>query len=465
MDGLECSEVLFSTLNKELRIESEYFLKENLRLQNQIEYMKHVRLGDIAFITDGIHASIDYDENSGINLISATSPRDNIFNLSRKAFISKEAHFANQRTALQENDVILSTVGTIGNCAVVDNKILPANADRHVGIIRLQSTVLPRMLSTFLLTKYGKNQTVRETTGNVQPNLFLYKIKEIKIPVFTYDFQNTIEKIIIESQKMFETANDYYDEATVILENELKLNLIQNMTKNNFTQSFSESFGLTGRLDAEYYQPKYKKYEETITKYHGGCTTVAEEFSLVVTKCKYDENFYSYAEIGDVNIKNGMVNHKKINAENLPANAKIMTKSGDLLVSKVRPNRGAIAILQEDNILVSSAFAVLRKKMNYSAEVLQALLKSDMYKDWMLKYNVGTSYPTIKDDDILNLPIPIVSSNISERVEELISNSMHLSDKAELLINQAKQIVEIAIEQGEQNAFKWCRHNVFLPKE
>ena len=142
-----------------------------------------------------------------------------------------------------------------------------------------------------------------------------------------------------------------------------------------------------------------------------------------------------------------------------------MTKSGDLLVSKVRPNRGAIAILQEDNILVSSAFAVLRKKMNYSAEVLQALLKSDMYKDWMLKYNVGTSYPTIKDDDILNLPIPIVSSNISERVEELISNSMHLSDKAELLINQAKHIVEIAIEQGEQNAFKWCRHNVFLPKE
>lgn len=143
MDGHECTEILLSQLNREFRIDAEYFYKINLQMQALIRSRSHVAMGDIGFVTDGIHTSIDYDENSGINLISATSPRQNVFNLTRNAYISEKAHNANPRTALRKDDVILSTVGTIGNCAVVDESMLPANADRHVGIIRLNSTINP----------------------------------------------------------------------------------------------------------------------------------------------------------------------------------------------------------------------------------------------------------------------------------------------------------------------------------
>ena len=74
MSGLECSEVNYSQLNAEHRIDSEYFLKTNIMLQSLIKAKENISIGEIATVTDGIHTSIDYDDTSGINLISATSP-------------------------------------------------------------------------------------------------------------------------------------------------------------------------------------------------------------------------------------------------------------------------------------------------------------------------------------------------------------------------------------------------------
>lgn len=141
--------------------------------------------------------------------------------------------------------------------------------------------------------------------------------------------------------------------------------------------------------------------------------------------------------------------------EDLPTNAKIMTSLNDLVVSTVRPNRGAVAILQEDGLLVSAAFTVLRSNGNYPVEILQLLLRTEMYKDWMLKYNVGTSYPTIKDEDVLELPIPIFKNEIVQEVKALISNSLENTKKSKSLTMQAKEAVEIAIEQGESVATEW----------
>lgn len=179
MEGLEISEVLYSELSNEVRLDAEYVQKNNLALLNSLLKKSTERIGEFAYVTDGIHDSIDYSEDSEINLISATSPRENFFDLSRKVFISEASHETNPRTALRINDIIVSTVGTIGNCAVVDESILPANSDRHVGIIRISGEYSPYFVSTFLLSKFGRFQTLRESTGNVQLNLFLYKIRNL----------------------------------------------------------------------------------------------------------------------------------------------------------------------------------------------------------------------------------------------------------------------------------------------
>lgn len=143
--------------------------------------------------------------------------------------------------------------------------------------------------------------------------------------------------------------------------------------------------------------------------------------------------------------------------ENLPDNAKIMTQKGDVIVSTVRPNRGAVSILEDDNLLVSGAFTVLRQNSNYPKEILQILLRTEIYRDWLLKYNVGTSYPVIKDDDVLNMPIPLFNAKTEEKIIQMVKESQKSRRHSEQLLGYAKRAVETAIEQGEDVAITICK--------
>ena len=204
---------------------------------------------------------------------------------------------------------------------------------------------------------------------------------------------------------------------------------------------------MSGRLDAEFYQPKYDDIEKKLAELSSG-RRVKDFFRLVKDICDRRADCYRYVEIGDVNVSNGVAVANKIATDDLPDNAKIMTQAGDILVSKVRPNRGAVAILRENNLLVSGAFAVLRSSGKFSVEVLQVMLRTEIYRDLMLKYNVGTSYPVIKDEDVLNLPLPCVEVEIQEKIAAQIKESFRLRSESEKLLFRAKRAVELAIEQG-----------------
>ena len=440
-----------------MRIDAEYFLKQNLLYEDLLNRHSCFVLGDISIVTDGIHDSIDYDETSEINLISATSPKDNYFDLTRNVHISSEQHYKNPRTALRENDIILSTVGTIGNCAIVNKEILPANSDRHVGIIRIKEELTPSVVSTFLLSKYGRNQTIRESTGNVQLNLFLYKIRAIKIPKFSSEFQNIIEDDYNFAQNLLINSKSYYIQAEDILNKELNITNVEN-SKNYSIKSLSESFVKSKRLDAEYYQDKYDSFEKAIRNYHNGYSTLNNFFKNISDKCSKNLPEYSYVEIGDINVETGDASYNIIKTKELPENAKVMAQKGDILVSTVRPNRGAIAILQ-DAFLVSGAFTVLRSNGAYSSQTLQVLLRNKIYKEWLLKFNVGTSYPVIKDADILNLEIPLIPIDLQYQISQKVQESFKLRKQSKDLLNKAVKAVDIAIEKSEEDAIKWLKEN------
>ena len=225
---------------------------------------------------------------------------------------------------------------------------------------------------------------------------------------------------------------------------ELGLENFKPSTKNIAVKNFSQSFSLSGRLDAEFYQPKYDDIEEKISANSIG--KIKDFFVQVKKICDRKEKFYNYIEIGDINISTGDAESNLIATENLPDNAKIMTQAGDILISKVRPNRGAISILKENNFLVSGAFTVLRATKNFSTEVLQVLLRLLIYKNFLLKFNVGTSYPVIKDEDVLKIPLPKISEEVQEKISELVEKSFELRAESKNLLDQAKILVERKIE-------------------
>lgn len=463
LEGLEISIINYSELNFERRFDPEYFQKENLRLNAIIQAKPNAKVGDFAFVTDGIHTSIDYCEESNINLISAASPQQNTFNLSRQVFISEVAHAKNPRTALKLNDVIISTVGTIGNCAVVDESILPANSDRHVGIVRINKDVSPYYLSTFLLTKYGRFQTLRESTGNVQLNLFIYKIGLLQVPSLSRDFQLLIEGTVKNGHQRIEQSKTSYAQAEQTLLEAVGLADFKPSTQNTNIKTFAQSFGTSGRLDAEYYQPKYEAFESTVKSNKYGYTFIKNEYDHFNDVSRKLKSAYHYIEISDVNVSDGTNSPILIETTELPANAKFEVKKGDLIISKVRPNRGAITVIEEefDNLIVSGAFTVLREKPSsvFTKEVLKVLLRTPVYREWMLQFNVGTQYPVIRDEDILNLPIPKIDFTTQTNISQLVQQSFSLKAQSEHLLNVAKRAVEMAIEQDETAAMAFITNS------
>ncbi|MBI3090280.1 MAG: hypothetical protein HYY96_06390 [Candidatus Tectomicrobia bacterium] len=100
------------------RLDAEYYKPDYLTLANSLERMKPITVGAFAYVTDGIHASPDIVEEGGVCYLSAKCVKDNEFALGDTLFISEAKHRANKRTQMKIDDVLLITVGTIGNAAV-----------------------------------------------------------------------------------------------------------------------------------------------------------------------------------------------------------------------------------------------------------------------------------------------------------------------------------------------------------
>ena len=312
-------------------------------------------------------------------------------------------------------------------------------------------------LTIFLNSKYGRQEIEKYSMVSNQANFSPAKFKEIKIPIFSNTFQLEIETFVKTSYQKLEDSKNLYKEAESLLLKELDLVDFTPKNENIAIKSFKDSFMQTGRLDSEYYQTKYDEIEKIISEQRS-FTYIKNEFNHIKTSFDKSKNGYNYIEIGNVNVSDGTNVFNYVETQVLPANAKINVKNGDLLVSTVRPYRGAVTIIDtsENDLIVSGAFTVLRKKENskINTQVLQVLLRTNIYKELLLKYNVGTSYPVIKDDDVLNLVIPIIDISIQNRIEEKIKKSFLLKEESKRLLDLAKKAVEIAIEKDENEAIK-----------
>ena len=88
------------------------------------------------------------------------------------------------------------------------------------------------------------------------------------------------------------------------------------------------------------------------------------QFKQNTTLSKKDGDYCNYIEISDVNVSNGEITPNRVEIKNVPANGKRKLFKDDLLISKVRPYRGAISFIdfEVDNLLGSGAFTVLQEK-------------------------------------------------------------------------------------------------------
>jgi len=351
---------------------------------------------------------------------------------------------------IEKGELLIEVKGNIRKVSIVpDNMPEKTLVSGSLFKMTINDKISKHVILVYLISKYGNAFKERYQTNLMIPYLSKYDLYRIPIPEFPQELQIEVDRLFQQIFILHEEAKQKYTEAERILLEELGLIDWQPSNDKTTIKTFSD-VKKSGRIDAEYYQPKYDDIEAKISNGNLTSHCISDFFDHITTKSDLQKKEYQYVEIGDINIGHGTCHPNTLLKEDLPANAKIEVKEGDILVSKVRPYRGAVAIINNaaNNLIVSSAFTVLREKTSMRKEFLHVLLRTNLYRQWLLKFNVGTSYPVIKDVDVLTLPLPQVSQETQDKIVELVSESFSLRAESKHLLEEAKRMVETCIEQA-----------------
>lgn len=437
------------------RLDAEYYQPEYLAKMKSIQSIPHIELQEIAYVTDGEHGSPIWDEDSGIKYFSAQHVKDSFIDDSDAKTISKIIDARNGRSKLKEGDVLLSTVGTIGFAGLVTDDLLPANIDRHVARIALKENTLdPKFLVAFLNSSYGRFQTIRESTGNVQLNLFIEKIKKLLVP----KNNNPIISKLVSSAFNERTFSEklYLDAENLLLE-ELGLSSFAKATGDDKDLSWVVNLldvKSANRVDAEYFQPKYEKLTARLK------TQKAKPLGDLVSMRKgFEPGSEAYEEEGKLFIRVSSLSKfgikdkdQKYLSEELYKRLQndFEPKVGEVLLTKDATPGIAYVLKEPVEGTISGGILRLKTKNDVDSEYLSLCINS-IVGQWQAERDAGGSIIAHwKPEQIKNLLIPVLPKSTQEKIAELVRKSHKARKKSKELLEEAKRKVEEMIEKGDE---------------
>ena len=308
------------------------------------------------------------------------------------------------------------------------------------------------------ILKLNQENIYKLQRGSAQPHVYASDLSEIPIPIPPIETQNKIVDIMkdayLQKEKFEKEADNLLNSIDDYILNELGITLPKKETnlKNriSYTVKFNDIKGK--RFDCEYHQVYYNELKKSLIEGKYKLEKINQLMDNIKIISKPSEEEITYIEIGDIDVENAIINLKSMKLKKLPNNSKIYIKQGDLLISKVRPNRKAIAIYNEkEGAYCTSAFCVLRENGKYKKELLQYLLRTNILNSLIVRNVTGSTYPTINDIDILNLEIPLPPIEIQQKIVDEINER---KKKALNLQKEAKEILENAKSQAEKIIFE-----------
>lgn len=141
-----------------------------------------------------------------------------------------------------------------------------------------------------------------------------------------------------------------------------------------------------------------------------------------------------YVDISSVSLTEG-IKHKECMAfENSPSRARRIVKDGDIIISTVRTYLKAITQIRnaEENLVVSTGFAVLRYKPEIVPNFLGYWVQSNGFIGSIVANSVGVSYPAINTTDLIRLPIVILPKKEQKAIVSFLNKKIDKINCTEL---------------------------------
>jgi hypothetical protein len=315
--------------------------------------------------------------------------------------------------------------------------------------LRVRSSELAgEFLAVFLDSKLGQRQLWRLVTfATVRPNTSKPHVKSIVVPLPDEESTRYIKEAVATATDLRQESHRLYAEAEALLLAELGLGEWAQTSEVCQTSEVSASQAwAAGRLDAEYFQPKYT---QALAIMGQSGKTIGDVARLAKRRfVPKPGKPFQYIEIADVG-QAGHAGSKLIPGEEAPSRAQWIVKAGDVITSTVRPIRRLSALIEshQDGYVCTSGFAVL-KPSDIEPEVLLVYLRLPIVCEILDLYTSASMYPAISTTDLLNVPISIPSEQVCAEVVKRVQRLRGSRQEAQRLLEEAKRRVEEMVLGG-----------------
>jgi len=381
--------------------------------------VKTLRLDEVAQIYDGTHQTPNY-KDSGIPFISVENIKD-IYG--SKKYISEE-DFNKYKIKPQINDVFMTRIGSIGDCAILDKQ---ADLAYYVSLALIRPNtdiVISKYLKYVIESRFGRKELRKRTLVNAVPiKINKNDIGKIELPIPPLSVQENIVKIL-----------DRFD----------KLN-----------NDMSE--GLPAEIEAR--KKQYEYYRDTLLSFDDkACSQIVKvERERELTRVKA----IKWLELQDVlKIKNGK-DYKSFNTGNYPVygSGGIMAYVDTFAYDKpsvLIPRKGSIDKLYYVDVPFWNVDTIFYTDINNEI-VLTKYLYYWLQKEHLEKLNTAGGVPSLTQTVLNKVKIAVPPLEEQERIVSIL-------DRFDKLCNDISEGLPAEIE-ARQKQYEYYRDKLLTFKE
>jgi len=320
-------------------------------------------------------------------------------------FISRAAHSTLRRSEVVNGDILVTITGNVGRVVRLSG-VVEANLNQHIARVRITAANADgQYVYHYLAQPETRRRFNSITTGQAYPQISLKQVREAVIPLPPSEEQRAITAALSDVDALLAKLDQLIAK------------------KRNLKQAAMQQL-LTGQTRLPGFGGAWMPMKiRDLCNYVDGESTLGGDLG--------------YLEIGDINIESKSYDLGMKEKPSVRGAVKVPSRT--LLISTVRPTRGAITVTK-GSVHVSSAFCRLRP----STEVLYHLVCQDRFLAYLGENSIGGTYPTCRDETILDF-----ESILPVDPAEQTAIATVLSDMdAELATLEARRDKTRALKQG-----------------
>jgi len=420
-------------------------------------------------------------ENSGVTYYR--SQDFTLYSFSKNQYISEIFNSKIIRSYIKKGDILLAVVGaTLGKVGYVYSEELEGNINQNIARIRINDErFLSEFVAIYLNSNIGQKLIQRYATITTQAYLNNQQLGKIPIPLLKIEVQQNIINILksaylkkqqkeTEAQKLLDSIDDYLlGELGITLPKEEE-HLPQNTDKNNsynldnnnplvkkgrlFLTNLSEVTGK--RIDPDYNKIYYTNLLNAIKFVNNKPLkdlTSLIDYGLMPTQDYANSIEEGIPFIRVTNILNtGYIDMSDIKyiPFDTPRIENKLVKENDILMVQCGSTTGKVAIVpkQFENYLANSFSFIIRSNNEILQEYLFYILNSSIIQKQIKRsQNIVSVRPNTSKPAVENLLVPLPPL---EKQNEIATHISQIRSKANVLIQQRKEILEQAKQEVER---------------